>query len=69
MCKVLSVLKVDTVEIFFIPFVGKRVCAMLTVSIYVTILVKKVVIEGSTIAHIEKSDPLSSDSLKRTERA
>ena len=63
--KALSVLKVDTKEVKDISFVGKQVCAMLTTSAYAPILMRRIVIEGSTIAHLEKFDPLSSDNLKR----
>ena len=63
--KALFVLKVDTKEVKDISFVGKQVCAMLTTSANVPTLIRKIVIEGSTITHLEKFDPLSSDTLKR----
>ena len=58
-------MKVDTKEVKDISFVGKQVCAMLTTSAYAPILIRKIVTEGNTIAHLERFDPLSSDSLKR----
>ena len=64
-----SVLKVDTKEVKDISFVGKQACAMLTTSSYAPTLIRKSVIEGSTITHLEKFDPLSSDNLKRAEGA
>ena len=67
--KALSVLNVDTKEVKDISFVGKQVCAMLATSAYAPILIKKIMIEGSTIAHLEKFDPLSSDNLKRAKGA
>ena len=67
--KALSVLKVDTKEVKDISFVGKQVCAMLTTSAYALTPIKKIVIEGSTITHLEKFDPLSSDNLKRAKGA
>ena len=50
----LSVLKVDTIEVKDISFIGKQVCAMLTTSAYAPILIKRIVIEGSAITHLEK---------------
>ena len=67
--KALSVLKVDTKKVKDISFVGKQVCAMLTTSAYAPTLIKKIVIEGGTITHLEKFDPLSSDNLKRARGA
>ena len=43
--------------------------AVLTTSACAPILIKKVAFEGSTIAHIEKFDPLSSDNLMRAKGA
>ena len=67
--KTLSVLKVGAKEVKDISFVGKQACTMLTMSSYVRILIRKIVIEGSTITHLEKVDPLSSDNLKRAKGA
>ena len=67
--KALSVMKVDAKEVKDISFVGKQICAMLTTSSYAPTLIRKIVIEGSTIAHLEKFDPLSSDNLKRAKGA
>ena len=67
--RALSVLRVDTKEVKVISFVGKQVCAMLTASAYAPTLIKKTVFEGSTITHLEKFDPLSSDNSKRAKRA
>ena len=62
-------MKVDTKEVKDRPFVGKQVCAMLTTSSYAPILIRKIVIEGTTITHLEKVDPLSSDNLERAKGA
>lgn len=67
--KALSALRVDVKEVKDISSVGKRVCAMLTTSAHVTILIRKSVLEGSTITRLEKVDPLSSDNLKRARGA
>ena len=42
---------------------------MLATSSYAPILIRKIVIEGSTITHLEKFDPLFSDNLKRAKGA
>ena len=47
--RALSVLKVDTKEVKDISFVGKQVCAILTTSVYAPTLIKKIVLDGSTI--------------------
>ena len=42
---------------------------VLTTSAHVPTLIRKIVSEGSTITHLEKFDPLSSDNLKRAKGA
>ena len=52
--KALSVLKVGAKEVKDISFVGKQVCTMLTTSSYAPTLIRKIVLEVSAIAHLEK---------------
>lgn len=59
----MSVLKVDAKEVKDIFLAGKRVCAMLTTSTYMPVLIKKIMIGESTTTHLEKFDPRSSDNL------
>ena len=52
-----------------VSLVGKQVCAMLTTSAYALILIREIAFEGSTITHLEKVGPVSSDNLKRAKGA
>ena len=56
-----AALKVGTKEVKGISFVGKQVCAMLTASACAPIPIRRIVFEGSAITHLEKVDPLSSE--------
>lgn len=50
---------IDTKEASDIFFVGKQICAMLVTPARCPLLIKKIAIEGSTIAHIKNFDPSS----------